>query len=71
MLTLLFFISLFLCYIGPMVAIVMLLPSLNSCVNPWIYLTFNTKLYGAWKAMFLCRQSAENDNRYSCDVKSC
>ncbi|XP_054159922.1 oxytocin receptor-like [Oppia nitens] len=32
---------------GPMIAILMLLPSLNSCVNPWIYLYFNQNLVSA------------------------
>ncbi|XP_076328768.1 annetocin receptor-like [Tachypleus tridentatus] len=34
---------------GPTVAILMLLVSLNSCVNPWIYLAFNHNLVSALK----------------------
>ncbi|XP_022239629.1 isotocin receptor-like [Limulus polyphemus] len=34
---------------GPTVAILMLLASLNSCVNPWIYLAFNHNLVTALK----------------------
>ncbi|XP_022247004.1 oxytocin receptor-like [Limulus polyphemus] len=44
---------------GPTVAILMLLASLNSCVNPWIYLAFNHNLITALKQ--LCCRSVLQD----------
>ena len=57
--------------LGPMVTIVMRMSSLNSCVNPWIYLTFNQKLYKALKKLFLCSGGDSESHRYSGDVRSC
>jgi len=44
----------------PMVIIV-LLASLNSCVNPWIYLSFNDHVTVSW----LCRRRASSRNHGS------
>ena len=44
----------------PMV-IIALLASLNSCVNPWIYLSFNDHVTLSW----LCRRRARAKSRFS------
>ncbi|XP_013784095.1 oxytocin receptor-like [Limulus polyphemus] len=44
---------------GPTVAILMLLASLNSCVNPWIYLAFNYNLVTALREV-CCQTSSKS-----------
>lgn len=41
--------------VGTAMVIIMLLASLNSCVNPWIYLSFNDHVTLSW----LCRRRAK------------
>lgn len=47
----------------------MLLPSLNSSVNPWIYLYFNKELVTALKEFF-CRKCIDENNS-SNETKRC
>uniref|UniRef100_A0A1B6D522 G-protein coupled receptors family 1 profile domain-containing protein n=1 Tax=Clastoptera arizonana TaxID=38151 RepID=A0A1B6D522_9HEMI len=42
---------------GPTFTILSLLSSLNSCVNPWIYLTFNRELLRALRLVLTCSWS--------------
>ncbi len=49
---------------GPMIAILMLLPSLNSCVNPWIYIYFNPNLVSSFCSLFT-RRTSSNSNLHS------
>jgi hypothetical protein len=57
---LLYFYGFYVIIIGPIIAVLMLLPSLNSCVNPWIYLYFNQNLVSALRE-FCCRKSISID----------
>ncbi|KAH8042387.1 hypothetical protein HPB51_022195 [Rhipicephalus microplus] len=45
------------------VTILMLLNSLNSCVNPWIYLLFNRNLMNALRHQ-VCRCPAKNQDPF-------
>lgn len=54
---------------GPMIAILMLLPSLNSAVNPWIYLYFNPNLVSSFCSLFT-RKSSSNSNLQSVGGKN-
>lgn len=47
-----------------MIAILMLLPSLNSCVNPWIYIYFNPNLVSSFVSLFT-RRTSSNSNLHS------
>lgn len=51
-------------FTGPMIAILMLLPSLNSCVNPWIYIYFNPNLVSSFVSLFT-RRTSSNSNLHS------
>lgn len=42
------------CYAGATFTILTLLSSLNSCVNPWIYLSFNRELIRALRYVITC-----------------
>nr|XP_027194800.1 probable serine/threonine-protein kinase DDB_G0282963 [Dermatophagoides pteronyssinus] len=46
-------------YSGPIIAILMLLPSLNSCVNPWIYIYFNPNLITLFCQFFKRKSSSD------------
>ncbi|XP_025017409.1 vasopressin V2 receptor-like [Tetranychus urticae] len=47
---------------GPLITIAMLLPSLNSCVNPWIYLFFNRNLLSTLDKLFCYCSTNTNIN---------
>jgi len=50
-------------FTGATFTIVALLYSLNSCVNPWIYLAFNKELVRLFKQQMICRGSESSSYR--------
>ena len=50
-------------FTGATFTIVALLYSLNSCVNPWIYLAFNRELVRLFKQQMICRGSETSSYR--------
>lgn len=54
--------------IGPVIAILMLLPSLNSCVNPWIYIYFNPNLITLFCQFFRRKSSGEDPSSKVCST---
>lgn len=67
---------------GPLITITMLLPNLNSCVNPWIYLAFNRNLWHTLLHLLLritppsaavstAARRAQSYNTMGADLNSC
>jgi hypothetical protein len=50
-------------FLGPIVTILMLLSSLNSTVNPWIYLLFNQNLMNALRSFCCCGRGRNQNQR--------
>ncbi|XP_067687666.1 cephalotocin receptor 1-like [Haliotis asinina] len=58
-------------FYGPIYSIILLLASLNSCTNPWIYVAFSDTVCSELKKLFVRQNRGRRDDPVQCVCASC
>ncbi|XP_046562904.1 cephalotocin receptor 1-like [Haliotis rubra] len=58
-------------FYGPIYSIILLLASLNSCTNPWIYVAFSDTVCSELKKLFVRQNRGRRDDQVQCVCVSC